>query len=275
MLEPLKAVNIPTKHCVTASDTIARSFAEALPGLLIDFIAIFCNRKNLPAPRAGKNRSRSTGYEAKRTVTGTAFHRLISLPSTLLTWRMRTGLLYHRKVERIGGIAWDISWRNPEQWDSAIRLLSVCFRADTPELAAARQAAERIRTLIDAVDPFIQDQTREICPHCTSVCCIDRHGAFDLHDLVYAFCLCLPVPRYERHRQETDPCQFLAPSGCRLPRHERPFRCTWYFCETLITQGQNLPAKQVRKYQAMFSDLLSARIEMLHRIQKSLSGDPL
>lgn len=166
-------------------------------------------------------------------------------------------------MRHFGGIAWDISWRDTEQWDAAIQALSDLFRPDSPEHAASRQAAERVRELINAVDPFIQEQTAVICPRCTNVCCIDRHGSFDLHDLVYAFCLQLPVPRYERHRNETDPCQFLDAAGCRLPRHQRPFRCTWHFCEALIAHLQTLPAKKVRAFHAAFQELQRVRAKML------------
>ncbi|HSW64631.1 MAG TPA: hypothetical protein VLH56_15180 [Dissulfurispiraceae bacterium] len=174
-------------------------------------------------------------------------------------------------MKHFGGIAWDVSWRDAEQWNAAIQALSDVFRTDAPERAAARLAAERVRELINAVDPFIQEQTAVVCPHCTGVCCIDRHGSFDLHDLVYAFCLKLPIPRYERCRNETDPCQFLDATGCRLPRHERPFRCTWHFCEALIAHMQTLPAKQVRDFNAAFQELQRVRHEMLGHLRQSAS----
>ncbi len=171
-------------------------------------------------------------------------------------------------MKRFGSIAWDISWRDTAQWDAAIQELSGFFRSGSHKCNAARVAAERVRDLIDAVDPFIQQQTAVICPGCVNVCCIDRHGSFDLHDLVYAFSLNLPIPRYERHRGETDPCQFLNPTGCRLPRHERPFRCTWHFCEALIAHMQTLPAKQARAFHAAFAELQRQRSEMLGKIRQ-------
>jgi hypothetical protein len=169
-------------------------------------------------------------------------------------------------MKHFGGIAWDISWRDTERWTAAIEALTAYFQSGAAELDSARRAAERVRELIDKVDPFIQTQTARICPHCTSVCCIDRHGSFDLHDLVYAFCLGLPVPQYERHRNETEPCQFLAAKGCRLPRHERPFRCTWHFCDALIAHMQILPAREVREYNAAFQELQKMRLAMLQHL---------
>lgn len=170
-------------------------------------------------------------------------------------------------MKEIDGITWDVSWRDREQWHRALEMFSGLFHTDSSHHAAARQAAGRVRELIDAVDPFIQKQTAVICPHCTHVCCTDRHGSFDLHDLAYAFCLNLPIPHYDHHRKATDPCQFLTAAGCRLPRHERPFRCTWYVCETLIQHMQTLPAKQVRAFHSRFQELQRTRSEMLRLIK--------
>ncbi|HMK43297.1 MAG TPA: hypothetical protein VK445_04110 [Dissulfurispiraceae bacterium] len=129
-----------------------------------------------------------------------------------------------------------------------------------------------MKMLIDAIDSFIQEQTAVVCPWCTDVCCIDRHGAFDLHDLIYAFALDLPLPHYSHDHREIDPCRFLDASGCRLVRWQRPFRCTWHFCDALIKHMHNLPAKKVRGFNAAFQELLAARAEMLtafeHIVQK-------
>jgi len=174
-------------------------------------------------------------------------------------------------MKHFEGIAWDISWRNTEEWSRAIHSLASLFSCNSPALVQARNAAGWMRKLINAVDPFIQEQTAIVCPHCTTVCCIDRHGAFDLHDLVYAFCLGLPAPRYETIHKETDPCQFLAATGCVLPRHERPFRCTWHFCDTLIAHFQTLSAKQVREFNRTFQELQGIRAEMLFHVEQVIA----
>lgn len=175
-------------------------------------------------------------------------------------------------MKPFGGIAWDISWRDTEAWDAAVCALTDYFSETSAACENARRAAQRVRMLIAAVDPFIQEQTAAICPACSSVCCIDRHGSFDLHDLIYSFCLELPLPDYERHRNETDPCQFLQPDGCRLPRHERPFRCTWYVCDALIAHMQTLPAKQARELTALFEELQQARSEMIRFLAPDFPG---
>lgn len=174
-------------------------------------------------------------------------------------------------MKHFEGIAWDISWRSEDEWNRAIHSLTSIFSSGFPALGEARNAARRMRELINAVDPFIQEQTAVVCPHCTTVCCIDRHGSFDLHDLVYAFCLELPVPRYETIHGETDPCQFLAPTGCILPRHQRPFRCTWHFCDTLIAHFQTLSAKHVREFNRTFQELQEMRAEMLHHVEQAMT----
>jgi hypothetical protein len=188
-------------------------------------------------------------------------------------WHEDSGSISHttgKGMIQIEGIAWQVSWRDQTQWERTLSVLTNLFCSYPMAFNAARSKAMVLRAQFQAIDPFLQKQTMHVCPHCSSVCCIDRHSSFDLYDLLYIFCLDMPIPTYATDRAETDPCQFLTTNGCCMPRHARPFRCTWHFCDTLIAHFQTIPAKTVRQYHDMFRNLQETRYELLQLIEQAL-----
>jgi hypothetical protein len=43
-------------------------------------------------------------------------------------------------------------------------------------------------------------------------------------------------PKYDFNVFDKAPCQFIGTNGCVLPRIKRSYRCTWYFCDSLLTR---------------------------------------
>jgi hypothetical protein len=100
------------------------------------------------------------------------------------------------------------------------------------DLLGVVDLARQIRDKITRIDPFIQSHTARVCPECRHVCCINRHAYYECDDLIYIYALGLSPLVFEQGADE-EPCQFLAPSGCRLDRTVRPSGCNWYFCDPL------------------------------------------
>ena len=71
------------------------------------------------------------------------------------------------------------------------------------------------------------------------------------------------VPAEPPKEDDTEPCRHLGPRGCGLPRWQRPYRCTWYFCDALL---QRMPSCDPRGYRA-FVDRLKALGELLRRVE--------
>lgn len=130
--------------------------------------------------------------------------------------------------------------------------------------------AKLIKAEIDDINWFIQQNTTEVCPFCEKRCCINRHGYYDRLDILYIRALGLRPPSYRKGLSDTEPCQFLTDSGCIRERSLRPFRCNWYFCETLLYHMERGPAKPYREFIKVFNKVLDLRIELLEEFEKKL-----
>lgn len=109
-----------------------------------------------------------------------------------------------------------------------------------------------LKNAFDAVSPYIQKHTSQVCPSCPKVCCINRHSYYDEDDLLFVRALGLDDNGCKADRPDTEPCRFLRENGCSLPRYKRPFRCTWYFCESLL---DSMKGDKPREYKSFISAL--------------------
>ena len=126
-----------------------------------------------------------------------------------------------------------------------------------------KEAASRIARLLEEIDPLILEDTALVCPRCTEVCCISRHGRYAFDDLVFLTALgkkiavdgnCLPWHM---------PCHYLGSGGCVLPRVMRPYRCTWYFCDSLMKETGAKGPRQIRDFYALLRKITAERSTML------------
>jgi hypothetical protein len=123
--------------------------------------------------------------------------------------------------------------------------------------------AMALKVAIDSIDGFIQACTAEVCPHCSNVCCINRHGYYDDEDLIYIISLGETLPYYKTGLSETDSCQFLRPTGCSVPRYLRPFRCNWYFCIPLIGFMRQRRGAEYRLFTSGMQEAIDLRAELI------------
>lgn len=135
-----------------------------------------------------------------------------------------------------------------------------------------KKLANQLKLEMDRVSPFIQHITSAVCPTCKKVCCINRHGYYDDQDLIYICALGLEPPSYKEGMEDTDPCQFLSESGCTLERSVRPFRCNWYFCNSLIEYMERGPSKPYREFINRFQRIIELRRTTLDERLKAVSA---
>jgi len=131
------------------------------------------------------------------------------------------------------------------------------------ELIHVVQHARMLKEEIDGISSFIQLNTSVVCPACEKVCCVNKHGYYDHEDLIYVFALGLKGPVYGAGIHDTAPCQFLSERGCSRERSARPFRCNWYFCNTLLTHMEQGPAKPYREFITRFQGIIETRGKMI------------
>jgi hypothetical protein len=131
------------------------------------------------------------------------------------------------------------------------------------ELIHVVQYARMLKEEIDGISGFIQLNTSVVCPACEKVCCINKHGYYDHEDLIYVFSLGQERPVYGKGIDDTAPCQFLSERGCSRERSVRPFRCNWYFCDTLLGHMEKGPAKPYREFISRFQGIIETRRKMM------------
>lgn len=119
---------------------------------------------------------------------------------------------------------------------------------------------------------FIDRHTAAACPACPDVCCRRKHCRYDESDIRFIKAVnealdeepfMPPAGGPPAPEDEDLPCVFLTDKGCPLPRHYRPFRCTWYFCEALLGSMRAERPKDYRKFISALNDLTAKRQNLL------------
>ncbi len=152
------------------------------------------------------------------------------------------------------------------QWPPVIRRAQEVVKASEKVRALARELKE----IISRLDPLIETYTAKVCPTCQDVCCSQTNAYHDFADLVLLLAAGHRPPPYEHHRRLLDPCQFMGAKGCILPRWQRPYRCTWYFCSPLVEAMEAQPPKRYRRILAQISHMQTIRRELLETLQAVL-----
>jgi hypothetical protein len=122
--------------------------------------------------------------------------------------------------------------------------------------ASTADAAKRLQQLLIDSSAMIEEYTREVCPSCTDVCCRQKHGTYRERDIIYLNAIGALVPATDRTRPAESRCEFLGTNGCIRPRWLRPFKCTWYFCEPLLTELEDRPARSTRMLTAVMEEMI-------------------
>jgi len=116
--------------------------------------------------------------------------------------------------------------------------------------------AEKLKQLLIESSPLMEEFTAVVCPDCTDVCCRQKHGLYRERDILYLLALGEEVPRRDSTRPLEGPCESMGPYGCDLPRWMRPFKCTWYFCESLLAALNSSPPRKLRKLSALLQEMI-------------------
>jgi hypothetical protein len=144
--------------------------------------------------------------------------------------------------------------------------LEESFNQYAHKFKTVKELAQNIRKRIDEISPFIQQNTRTVCPDCNDKCCINKHGYYNFEDLVYINALGLKPTYYDFTRNDSDPCQFLAENGCSLERPIRPSGCNWYFCSPLLESMEKSPGYQ--QFDASLTELAELWLNMIEEFKR-------
>lgn len=134
-----------------------------------------------------------------------------------------------------------IPWADEDVWFQAVLSMSKTISVISTDLSL-RLEVEAMRTLAQHIvggyaelETLLERVCFASCNTCTDVCCARATVWYDMKDLLVMYLNTGTLPKTQIYRRPDGSCCNLTPSGCRLPRSERPFICTWYICPEQIT----------------------------------------
>ncbi len=126
-----------------------------------------------------------------------------------------------------------LPWQERSEWREIILFLDTIKKVHGPNLEPVCLLARRIRFLVDSLSDPIEKLCAFTCPDCRDICCERATIWYDFKDILYLYFGSGLFPDRQIKKipgQGTSHCVNLTKTGCLLPRSQRPFVCTWYFC---------------------------------------------
>ena len=128
---------------------------------------------------------------------------------------------------------------------------------------------ERIARLMmgsfEKLDSYIEEHTGRVCPHCRKICCANRHGTPEEEDSTFYRVLGMEAKTETAEGPPDAACSLLGSAGCVLPRWQRPFRCTWYFCLPLLESMRLDGGRPYRAFVSELARLVGLRNELIKK----------
>lgn len=124
----------------------------------------------------------------------------------------------------------EILWSSPSLWNEAQEAFRLSLDRPTKRLDAARRQAAAIAHQFDLLSDWFDDLAVGTCRVCPDPCCRHAMVWLDFRDLLFIHLQGEFLPPQQLRRDRREPCRYLGYRGCSLPRHSRPWICTWYIC---------------------------------------------
>lgn len=129
-----------------------------------------------------------------------------------------------------------ILWADEEVWSQAVLSVTKTISVLSADFSL-RLEVEAMQALVQGIvdgyaeiEAVLERVCIASCTTCTDVCCARATVWYDERDLLVMYLNTAALPKSQIYRRPDGSCCNLTPSGCRLPRSERPFICTWYIC---------------------------------------------
>lgn len=151
----------------------------------------------------------------------------------------------------------------PDDFQQKLAKLRLFFQQNHQKLTPMADAAQTYKEAMELVSSFTEEYTQKTCPYCGTVCCAQKHGLPEFGDVAAFLSLGYEIPSYDLNRPLSGACQFMGKRGCILERIVRPYRCTWYFCDPLLTQIEIGPTAHYNQFIKLVQRLSETRGRML------------
>ncbi|MBW2488151.1 MAG: hypothetical protein JRE72_12060 [Deltaproteobacteria bacterium] len=155
-----------------------------------------------------------------------------------------------------------IPWASRQSWRAAHQAIRYHLRRHAADLKPLNIRAQTLESCLKAVFTILDELCAASCPWCPDPCCLKASVWFDFKDLLYMHFNQLSIPPCQPKTNLKNPCCYHGHRGCRLPRINRPWICTWYLCPTqMAILRKDHPAERESLKQA-FSQIKSERNQL-------------
>jgi len=131
-------------------------------------------------------------------------------------------------------------FENRDNWKTIGSHLAT-IRRNSAVSRRLQSLARSIAVKIESLDCVLEQLCRQSCRHCIDVCCLRATIWYDFRDLLFYRLHTGGLPLQKIVKDGAGACIHLSTEGCRLPRCQRPFVCTWYICPTQKEAMRRLP----------------------------------
>ena len=125
-----------------------------------------------------------------------------------------------------------IPWPSRKLWLAAHQAVDDHLQRYSADLKPLKRRAKALKSCLTDIFPIMDDLCAHSCPWCSDPCCLKASVWFDFKDLLFMQFNQLTIPPCQPKANLKSPCCYLGSKGCRLPRLNRPWICTWYLCPT-------------------------------------------
>ncbi|TKB06015.1 hypothetical protein [Desulforhopalus sp. IMCC35007] len=133
------------------------------------------------------------------------------------------------------GGCWSVPWIHQPDWHEMLQ----CTGKNCARLGGSRAEVmghiDAIIMLYEEVEAPLSRLCEVTCPTCNDVCCLKATVWYDQRDIIIYHLVTGLFPEHQITRSAKGICCNLGENGCRLPRLQRPFICTWYICPEQTT----------------------------------------
>lgn len=146
--------------------------------------------------------------------------------------------------------SWTVPWIHQVDWEEMLlfaRNMCEGLGETRPEVM---RHIHNIIALYGELDAPLSRLCTDTCPACKDVCCTKATVWYDQRDIIVYHLATDSFPDKQVSKSVTGTCCHLRENGCRLPRLERPFICTWYICSgqtVILNRNVSTPGAKVQE----------------------------
>jgi len=140
-------------------------------------------------------------------------------------------------------------WRQEPLWQAAHKTLTYLIQRHSHRMGPVHAVASEINSLLKLIDQKLDLLCSRTCTRCESPCCLVADVSYDFRDLVFIHLMAdRKLPPGQPRQKAGEVCRYLDADGCRIPRFQRPWICTWYICASqkkFLAAPQGMPLDSI------------------------------